>query len=150
MPLAYVQSVETVNQSGLWNSLGIDVRLENGDHETHRPVKQSRYSWLSGGYMVIMYSSRGKIWYLNHIWPWKSMAIVPQNNRDVNQGVSHLWSKVWNLAWTSDALLWGQAQNGINYDFKSNLTLKVKLGCPPKPQRPWPRCFKTLVQILWS
>ena len=37
-----------------WNSLGIQVSAEDGDHETVRPVKQSRYSWLSGGYVVVM------------------------------------------------------------------------------------------------
>ena len=31
------------------------VCSEDGDHETVRPVKQSRYSWVSGGYMVVMY-----------------------------------------------------------------------------------------------
>ena len=51
----YVQHVETVKQSGPWNSLGIWAHAEDGDCETVRPMKQSRYSWLSGGYMVVMY-----------------------------------------------------------------------------------------------
>ena len=52
----YMQSVENVKQSGPWNSLGIEICAEDGDHETVRPVKQSsRYSWLPGGYMVDMY-----------------------------------------------------------------------------------------------
>ena len=50
----YVQSVETVKQAGAWNSLGIEVHVEDGDHETITPVKQSRYSWLSGGYKVVI------------------------------------------------------------------------------------------------
>ena len=45
----YVQRVETVEQSGPWNSLVILACAEDGDHETVRPVKQSRYSWLYGG-----------------------------------------------------------------------------------------------------
>ena len=51
----YVQRVEIVKQSGLWNSLGIEVCTDDGDHKTVRPVKQSRYSWPYGGYMVVMY-----------------------------------------------------------------------------------------------
>ena len=51
----YVQSVETVKQSGSRNSLGIKVHAKDGDHETVRPVKHYRYSWLSRGYMVVMY-----------------------------------------------------------------------------------------------
>ena len=30
----------------------------------------------------------------------------------------------------------GQAQNGVNSDFKLNLTLKVKVNCPPPPPPP--------------
>ena len=51
----YGQHVETVKQSGQWNSLGIWAHAEDEDHETVRPMKQSRYSWLSGGYVVVMY-----------------------------------------------------------------------------------------------
>ena len=50
----YVQKFETVKQLGLWNSLGIYVHADDGGHETIRPVKQSRYSWLSGGYAVVL------------------------------------------------------------------------------------------------
>ena len=57
---AYVQHVETVKQSGPWNSLGIWTHAEERDGETVRPMKQSRYSWLSCGYMVAMYYSRVK------------------------------------------------------------------------------------------
>ena len=35
----------------------------------------------------------GKFWYLNSILPWSSRSIVPKNNRDLNQGLLHLWSK---------------------------------------------------------
>ena len=36
------------------------------------------------------------------------------------------------LAWTGDELSHGQAQNGVNFDFKVNLTLKVKVNHPSK------------------
>ena len=38
-------------------------------------------------------SKWGKFLLLSSIWPWSSRSIVPQNNRDLNQGLSHLWSK---------------------------------------------------------
>ena len=48
-------------------------------------------------------------WLWSSIWPWSSRSIVPQNNRDLNQGILHLWSKFgdpslnawWVNAWTS-------------------------------------------------
>ena len=36
----YVQSVATVNQSGLWNSLGIEARTQDGYHETFWQVTE--------------------------------------------------------------------------------------------------------------
>ena len=38
-------------------------------------------------------SEWGKFWLWSSIWPWRSRSIVPQNNRDLNQGLLHLWSK---------------------------------------------------------
>ena len=35
--------------------LGIYVRAEDGEHETVRHVKQSKYLGLSCGYLVVMY-----------------------------------------------------------------------------------------------
>ena len=52
---AYVHRAETVKYLGPWNGLGILVHAEDGAHEAVRPVKQSKYSWLSGGYVVVMY-----------------------------------------------------------------------------------------------
>ena len=31
--------------------------------------------------------------------PWRSWSIVPQNNRDLNQGLLHLWSKFGDPSW---------------------------------------------------
>ena len=68
--------METLKQSGLWSSLG-----------TH-------------GSLVVMWwlciSSSGetrKFDILSPIWPWRSRSIVPQNNKDLNQGILHLLSK---------------------------------------------------------
>ena len=38
-------------------------------------------------------SKWGKFWLLSSIWPWSSRSIAPRNNRDLNQGLLHLWSK---------------------------------------------------------
>ena len=38
-------------------------------------------------------SKWGKFWLLSWIWPWSSRSIVQKNNRDLNQGLLHLWSK---------------------------------------------------------
>ena len=38
-------------------------------------------------------SKWGKFWHLSSIWSWSSGSIVPKNQRDLNQGLLHLWSK---------------------------------------------------------
>ena len=38
-------------------------------------------------------SKWGKFWLISLIWPWSSRSIIPKNNRDLNQGLLHLWSK---------------------------------------------------------
>ena len=43
--------------------------------------------------MACTNSKWGTFWLWSSIWPWKSQSIVPQNNRDLNQGLLHLWSK---------------------------------------------------------
>ena len=44
-------SVLRLKQSWPWNNLGKLVHAEDWENETVRHVKQSRYSWLSGGYV---------------------------------------------------------------------------------------------------
>ena len=34
-----------------------------------------------------------KFWLCSYIWPWGSRTITPQNNRNLNQGILHLWFK---------------------------------------------------------
>ena len=43
-----------------------------------------------------------------------------------------IWSNFDYPSLDSDALWWGQAQNGVNLEFKLNLTLKVNVDRPPK------------------
>ena len=43
--------------------------------------------------MACTSSKWGKIWLWSSIWPWRSRSIIPQNNRALNQGILHLWSK---------------------------------------------------------
>ena len=61
-------------------------------------------------------SKWGKFWLWSSIWPWRSRSILPQNNRDLNQGLLHLWSKSgdpslngwWVIARTSSWLMHGR------------------------------------------
>ena len=43
--------------------------------------------------MACTSSKWGKFWLWSSIWPWRSRSIIPQNNRALNQGLLHLWSK---------------------------------------------------------
>ena len=44
-------------------------------------------------------SKWGKFWVWRSILPWRSRSIVPQNSRDLNQGLLHLWSKCGDPSW---------------------------------------------------
>ena len=109
----YAQMMETMTQSGLWSNLG-----------TH------------GSLVVIWWlciSSSGearKFDILSQIWLWRSIA--PQNYRDLNQCILHLWSKFGDPSVNGWWVMCGQAQNRVNFAFKLNLTLKVKVDCPLK------------------
>ena len=49
---------------------------------------------LNGWWVMVRTSSEwGKTWFSSSIWLWRSRSIIPKNYRDLNQGVSHLWSK---------------------------------------------------------
>ena len=43
--------------------------------------------------MACTSSKWGKFWLWSSIWPWRSLSIIPQNNRALNQGLLHLWTK---------------------------------------------------------
>ena len=78
----YMQRMETMKQLGLWSSLG-----------TH------------GSLVVIWWlciSSSGEVRkfdFWSQIWPWRSRSIAPQNNKDINQCILHLWSKFGDPSW---------------------------------------------------
>ena len=49
---------------------------------------------LNGWWVMVRTSSKwGKFGLWPYSWPWRSRSITPQNNRDCNQVVLHLWSK---------------------------------------------------------
>ena len=65
---------------------------------------------LNGWWVIARTSSKfGKFWFWSLIWPWRSKSSNPQNNRDINQGLLHLWSKFggsslnwcWVITWTN-------------------------------------------------
>ena len=68
--------METMKQSGLWSCLGTHCSL----------VVIWRLCISSSG-------EARKFDFLSKIWPWRSMSISTQNNRDLNQCILHLWSK---------------------------------------------------------
>ena len=49
--------------------------------------------WLYGGYIFPLVVKPENLIFLIQIWHWRSKSIAPQNNRDLNQGILHLWSK---------------------------------------------------------
>ena len=78
-------------------------------------MKQSRYLWLHGGYVVVIYSQKlrsQKMWLLSQIWSWRPRSIVSQTNSYLNLGILHLWYKFgdpslnrwWVITWTSSKL----------------------------------------------
>ena len=90
-------------------------------------MKQSRYSWLSGGYMVVMYFQWGKTWkfdFLNHIWPWRSRSIAPKTIRILTKVFCTSGPNLVILAWMDGELWCGQAQNGVNLDFQVKFDLE--------------------------
>ena len=49
---------------------------------------------LNGWWVMVQRNSKwGKFGLSYQIWPWRSRSITPQNNRDLNQGILHLWTK---------------------------------------------------------
>ena len=49
----------------------------------------------NGWWVIARTSSKwSKFWLWSSIWPWRSRSTTPKNNRDLNQGLLHLWSKI--------------------------------------------------------
>ena len=68
--------METMKQSRPWSSLG-----------THGSQVVIWWLYISSS------GENRKFDFLSQILPWRSKSIAPQNNRDLNQGILHLWSK---------------------------------------------------------
>ena len=73
----YVQRMETMKQTRLWNSLG-----------NHGSLVVIWWLCISSS------DETRKSDFLSLIWPCRLRSIAPQNNRDFNQGILHLWSKL--------------------------------------------------------
>ena len=70
------------------------------NHQNNRDLNQGIFHLWSkfGGpslnrwWVIARTSSKwGKFWLWSYIWPWRSRSITPKNNRDLNQGLLHLW-----------------------------------------------------------
>ena len=72
-------------------------------------VKQSMPRSCSNGCSLNWFTEWGKFWLWSSTWPWRSRSIAPQNNRNLNQCILHLWSKFsyptlnewWVMVWTN-------------------------------------------------
>ena len=122
--------MDTMKQSGLWSSLGTHGSLVviwwlciSSSGVTRKfDILSQIWSWRSrsiapqnikdlnlgilhlwskfddpslyGWWVMVRKSSKwDKFWLSSWIWPWRSSSITPYNNADLNQGLSHLWSK---------------------------------------------------------
>ena len=52
----------------------------------HKQHWNKKWNWRSA-------HKWSKFWFWSLIWPWRSLSIILQTNRDLNQGLFHLWSK---------------------------------------------------------
>ena len=92
-------------------------------------------------------SKWGKLWLWSSIWPWRSRSIIPQNNRALNQGLLHLWSKFgdpslngwWVIARTNSWLT----------DTRTHTRAHAQATTIPEGQN-WPRLIKWCYHILIS
>ena len=78
-----------------------------------------------------------------------------RNNRDLNQGILHLWPKYGDPSlngWWFIALTIFQDQNGLNFTFKLNLTLQVKVDYLPNNRDLKVFCtfVSNLVILAWT
>ena len=90
-------------------------------------------------------SKWGKFWLWSSIWPWRSRSIVPQNNRDLNQGLYISGPNLVILAETGDELLHGQAHDWHTDGHTDRQTQATTI---PEGQN-WPR-VKTHTLQLWD
>ena len=90
-------------------------------------------------------SKWGKLWLWSSIWPWRAWSIVPQNNRDLNQGLLHLWSKFGDpslnnkMSYCTDKL-----GNGRTDGLTEGLTDRQTQATTIPEGQNWPRVIKIL------
>ena len=78
-----------------WISISIKPKigrdLNSAKMHFYSKFGNSNFNW----WWVMAWTSSewGKFWLWSSIWPWRSRSVIPQNNRDLNQGLLHLWSK---------------------------------------------------------
>ena len=66
------------------------------------------------------------------IWPWRSRSIAPQTIGTLTKVFCTSGPNLVVLAWMGDELSRGQAQNGVNFDFKVKFYLDGQSQSPPK------------------
>ena len=83
-----------------------------------------------------------------------SSSINPQNNRDFNQGILHIWSKFGVPSLNGWWVIARQAQNGVNFDFEVKSDLEGQGQSPPKTIGILTNVFYTysanLVILAWT
>ena len=109
-----------------WSSISIKPKIDRYLNSTKMyfcsKFGNCNFNWW---WVMAWTSSKwGKFWLWSSIWPWRSWSIVPQNNRTLNQGLSHLWSKFsdpslngwWIIVRTSSWLTDTQTHTYTNHD----------------------------------
>ena len=61
---------------------------------------------------------------LSHIGPWRWRSITLQNHTDLNQRILQIWCKFGDPSLNGWWVMVGQAQNGVNLDFKVKFDLE--------------------------
>ena len=61
-----------------------------------------------------------------------SRSINPQNNRDLNQGILHLWSKFGGRSLNGWWVIARTSSNGVNFYFEGKFDLEGKGQSSPK------------------
>ena len=98
----------------------------------------------NGWWVIARTSSKwGKFWLWSKIWPWRSRSITPKNNRDLYQGLLHLWSKfgdpslngsrviAWTSKWLTHRLTHTHGHTHTNFNEPSQLVFhleNIKIG----------------------
>ena len=78
-----------------WRSISINPKVGRDLNSAKMQFCSKFGNCNSNWWWVMAWTSSkwAKFLLWSSIWPWRSWSIVPQNNRDLNQGLLHLWSK---------------------------------------------------------